>query len=149
MLLSTESAECACRFLRRKTRGDMRGFFLVEVLVLSFLVLGCAASAAVYRALAQNRAATGAELTAAYLAQEQIARIETQSGAYLRAHTDLPWLGAGESPVEKNGGQFEVTSVISPHAETAELASVEVRVRWRTGERSRETTYRKLVPYRD
>ncbi len=166
MSLSTGSAGCACRFLRRKTNvlarwffvqkpwrrytdGDRRGFFLVEVLVLSFLVLGCAASATAYRALAQNRAATGAELAAAYLAQEQIARMEAQPGTFLRTHTDVPWLGEGESPVEKNGTRFEVSSVILPHPETTALAAVEVHVRWRTGGRSREETYRKLVPYRD
>ncbi len=149
MSSSTGWAGCACRFLRRKIKGDARGFFLVEVLVLSFLVLGCAASAATYRALAGNRAATGAELTAAYLAQEQIARIEAQPASYLRAHTEVPWLGAGSSPVEKNGAQFEIASIALPHAEASGLASVEVRVRWRTGDRSREEIYRKLVTYHD
>ena len=149
MSSSTGWAECACRFLHRRIKGDARGFFLVEVLVLSFLVLGCAASAATYRALAQNRAATGAELTATYLAQEQIARIEAQPASYLRAHTEVPWLGEGASPLEKNGTQFEITSIALPHAEANGLASVEVRVKWQTGDRSREEIYRKLVAYHD
>ncbi len=149
MSLWTGSAGFACRMLRQRIKSDARGFFLVEVLVLSFLVLGCGASAAAYRALARNRAATGAELTAAYLAQEQIARIEAQPEAYLRAHQEVPWLGEGTSPVEKNDTQFEVASSVRPHGEAPGLASVEVRVRWRTGERSREEIYRKLAPYHE
>lgn len=147
MSLSTVSGGCAFRPRRRKNKE--RGFFLVEVLVLSFLVLGCAGSALVYRALSQNCAAIGAELTAAYLAQEQLACIEARPASYLRAHTQIPWLGKGTIPVEKNGTRFEILSSLSPHAEAGELAEAEVRVRWQAGGSVREKSYRKLVAYHE
>ncbi len=63
-----------CRFgCRRKKRGAFadascgmgeRGFFLVEAVVLSFLVLACASAAFAYRALALGRAASAAETAA-------------------------------------------------------------------------------------
>ena len=69
MSLLTLWAECGFRL--RPRRNNQRGFFLLEALVLSFLVLGCGASVAAYRALAESRVSAGAEITAAYLAQEQ------------------------------------------------------------------------------
>ena len=147
MSLWIVSGGCAFRPRRRKDRE--RGFFLVEVLILSFLVLGCAGAAAAYRALSQNCAAIGAELTAAYLAQEQIARIEAQPAAYLHAHAQIPWLGKGTAPVEKNGKRFEIISSVSPHGEASNLAEAEVRVQWQSDGRSREMTYRKLVTYQE
>ena len=147
MSLLTGWAGCACRSRRR--RIDERGFFLVEVLALSFLVLGCAASALVYRTLARSRVEAAAEITAAYLAQEQIARIEAQPASYLRTHGEIPWLGGGASPVEKNGISFTLSSSVSPRADTESLAETEVRVRWETGGRSREAVYRKFVAYHD
>ena len=147
MSLSTGWGGCVCRLRRRRT--DERGFFLAEALLLSFLLLGCASSVLVYRALAQNRAFMEAEITAEYLAQEQLALIEAKPESYLRAHNEIPWLGEGASPVEKNRTQFEIASTVSPHAGTDKLAEAEVRIRWRAGGKERETVRRKLVAYHE
>ncbi len=147
MSLSTLWAGCGFRSLRRKS--SQRGFFLMEALVLSFLVLGCGASAVAYRMLAESRVTAGAEITAAYLAQEQNAWIEGQQASYLRANGTVSWLGKGTTDLERNGTQFEISSSISPHPETDKLASVETRIRWQAGGRQREKTYRKLVAYRE
>lgn len=147
MLLSTASDECAFRLRRRGNKE--RGFFLVEVLVLSFLVLGCAASAMAYRALSKNCTIMGAELTAIYLAQEQIACIEARPASYLHAHGQIPWLGQGTMPVEKNGTRFEIVSSVSPYGGASELAEAEVRVLWQTDGHIREKTVRKLVSYHE
>lgn len=147
MLLSTLWGGCGSRLRRR--RNSQRGFFLVEALVLSFLVLGCGALVAAYRAMAENRVAAGAEITAMYLAQEQNAWIEGQRASYLRAHGTIPWLGSETESLERNGTQFEISSSVSSYPETDTLASVETHVRWRTGARAREETYRKLVVYHE
>ena len=147
MSLLTASGGSGCR--SRRPTADERGFFLVEALVLSFSVLGCAAAVMVYQALARHCAGMGREMTAAYLAQEQIACIEAKPASYLRTHTQIPWLGKGTAPVEKNGAQFEVESFVSPRGETTELAEAEVRVRWQSGGENRERIYRKLVAYHD
>ncbi len=147
MLLSTEWGGSAFRLRRRRT--DSRGFFLVEALVLSFLLLGCAATVLVYQALARYRACAEAEITAAYLAQEQLARIEAQPASYLRAHGELPWLGQGGSPVEKNRTQYDISATVTPHGESPLLAEAEVRVRWQAGGKSCEAAYRKLVAYHE
>ena len=146
MSLSTWWAGCVSPLRRRNSQ---RGFFLAEALALSFLVLGCAASVAGYRALAESRVATGAEITAAYLAQEQNAWIEGQTASYLRAHGTIPWLGEAAALLERNGTQFEISSSVSPHPGTDALAAVETRVRWRAGARAQEKTYRKLVAFHD
>lgn len=143
MSLSIESAGYAFHLRGRKNRE--RGFFLVEVLVLSFLMLGCAALAMAYRAFEQSCAATGSELTAAYLAQEQLAYIEAQP----TAQGQIPWLGKGTAPVEKNGKRFEVVSSVSPCGDAGELAEAEVRVRWQSEGKNREKTYRKLVAHHE
>ena len=104
MSLSTWWAECGFRL--RPRRNNQRGFFLLEALVLSFLLLGCGASVTAYRALAENRVSAGAEITAAYLAQEQNAWIEGQRASYLRAHGTIPWLGLETESLERNGTQF-------------------------------------------
>lgn len=135
--------------LRRHKHHNQRGFFLVEALVLSFLVVGCGAMAVAYRTLAESRAAAGAEVTAAYLAQEQNAWIEGQQASYLRAHGTIHWRGQESVSLERNGTQFEILSLVSPHPETNALASVETRVRWQTGKRQREEIYRKLVAYHE
>ena len=147
MSLSTWWAECGFRL--RPRRNNQRGFFLLEALVLSFLVLGCGASVAAYRALAENRVSAGAEITAAYLAQEQNAWIEGQSASYLRSHGTVLWCGEETAALERNGTQFEISSSVSPNTETDKLASIETRVRWQIGGRDREKTYRKLVVYRE
>ncbi len=147
MLLSTGLAGCAFRLRRRKT--DERGFFLIEAMMLSFLLLGCAASVLVYQALAQNRASMEAEITAEYLAQEQLALIESKPESYLRAHNEIPWLGEGGAPVEKNRTIYEISSSVAPYAESAALAEAEVRIRWQASGKSRETVRRKLVTYHE
>lgn len=133
----------------RRLEDCQRGFFLLEALVLSLLVLGCGASVVAYRSLAEKRVAAGAEITAAYLAQEQNAWIERQTASYLRANGTISWLGGETKAVERNGARFEVLSSVSPHTETNDLALVVTRVRWQTGKREREETYRKLVVYRE
>ena len=147
MLSLTKWAGCGSRSRRRW--NNQRGFFLLETLVLSFLVLGCGALVAAYRTLAESRVAAGAEITAAYLAQEQNAWIEGQSASYLRTHGTMLWRGGETAVLERNGTQFEISSSVSTHPETSALASVETRVRWQIGERAREETYRKLVAYRE
>ena len=147
MSLSTLWAGYGYRLRRR--RNSQRGFFLLEALVLSFLVLACGALVVAYRTLAEGRVAAGAEITAAYLAQEQNAWIEGQPASYLRVHGTVLWLGQETEALERNGTQFEISSSVSPHAETDKLASVETRVRWQVGGRDREKTYRKLVVYRE
>lgn len=134
---------------RRHKNHNQQGFFLVEALVLSFLVVGCGAMAVAYRTLAESRVAAGAEITAAYLAQEQNAWIEGQQASYLRANGTILWRGQQDSFIERNGTQFAISSSVSPHPETNTLASVETCVRWRTGERQREGIYRKLVAYHE
>ena len=146
MSLSTLWAGCGYRLRRR--RNSQRGFFLLEALVLSFLVLACGALVVAYRALAESRVAAGAEITAAYLAQEQNAWIEGQPASYLHAHGAIPWRG-GEASPERNGMRFEISSSVSPNPETDTLASVETRVRWQIGTRRREEIYRKLVAYHE
>ena len=121
----------------------------MEALVLSFLVLACGALVVTYRALAESRIVAGAEITAAYLAQEQNAWIEGQPASYLRTHGTIPWRGEEMAALERNGMKFEISSAVSPHADTDALASVETRIRWQTGGRVREETYRKLVAYHE
>ena len=147
MSLSTLWAGCGYRLRRR--RNSQRGFFLLEALVLSFLVVGCGALVVAYRALAESRVAAGAEITAAYLAQEQNAWIEGQQASYLRSHGTLSWRGQETATLERNGTQFEISSSVSQHPETNALASVETRIRWQAGQRQREEIYRKLVAYHE
>jgi len=104
----------------------------------------------VYQMLARNRAAAAAEITASYLAQEQLARIEAQPASYLRAHGEIPWLGEGNLPLEKNSTEFQISSVVTPHPEYPEsLAQAEVRIQWRAAGKDREASYRKLVAYHE
>ncbi|MBQ4421848.1 MAG: hypothetical protein II880_02035 [Schwartzia sp.] len=147
MSLLTLWGGCGSRLRRR--RNNQRGFFLLEALVLSFLVLGCGALTVAYRALAESRAVAGAEITAAYLAQEQNAWIEGQSASYLRAHGTIFWRGQEKAALERNGTRFEISSSVSQHPETNALASIETRVRWQIGGRAREGTYRKFVAYHE
>ncbi len=138
MSLSTESGGCAYR-LRRRT--DERGFFLVEVLVLSFLLLACSSFALVYRSLSRNRVETAMAITAAYLAQEQFALIEAQPSSYIHK--------PGALSMTKNDTRFEMLSSLSPHAASTDLMEAEVRVRWQANGHEREASYRKLVTYHE
>ena len=149
MSLWTSRDGCASRRTRPIADRGQGGFFLIEVLVLSFIVLACGAAVMTYRVLDRARAASEAELAAACLAQEQLARIEAQPASYLRAHEDIPWLGGGGTPPEMNHVAYEVSSRVVPNAETASLAAAEVRVSWSVDGRSREATFRKLVAYHD
>ncbi len=149
MSSSTGWAGFAFPFRLRRIEGNEKGFFLTEILVLSFLVLACAASVLAYRVLAEGRRSVEAELTAYYLAREQTARMEAAAASYPQSRTEVAWLGKGESPVERNGVIFEVESLIAPHPEAGDMAAVEVRVRWESGGRRRETVCRKLVPYHE
>lgn len=148
MSLSMSRGGCASRLTRRKAERQ-GGFFLVEVLVLSFVVLSCGAAVMMYRVLDRARAASEAELTAMYLAQEQIARIEAQPASYLRSHEELPWLGEGDAPPERNRVVFDVSARVVPSVEAASLASAQVRVAWSVDGRSREETFYKLVAYHE
>ncbi len=112
-------------------------------------MLGYGALVVAYRAMAESRAAAGAEITAAYLAQEQVAWIEGQQASYLHAHGTISWRGGESAAPERNGTQFDISSSVSQHSETAALAVVETHVRWQIRGRQREETYRKLVAYHE
>ena len=81
--------------------------------------------------------------------EEQAAWIEGQQASYLHAHGTIPWRGGESAAPERNGTQFDISSSVSQHPETAALAVVETHVRWQIRGRQREETYRKLVAYHE
>ena len=141
MSLSTLSEGCGFRKLRLKLLKNQGGFFIVEVMILSFLVLACAGTAFFCRALERNLEAAEAEITAIYIAREEIAKIEapTLGGASIRD----PF---GEVRiVRRNGRDFFVSSEAIPRADFNNLEEASVTVSWNIDGRFREKIYRKLV----
>lgn len=116
----------AMRRRQPAARGNERGFWLVEAVVVCFVLTTLAASLFIYPMLNRERVDYGLRITAAYLAREQIAHIEMNPAWY---SGDVGWLGAGDEPITLNGHVFKVSTVVSEAGDNS-LCEVSVTVTW-------------------
>ena len=122
-----------------------RGFFLIETIAVSMLLLSIAAFCFTYQRIDQQRIYTEAAVTAYFLAQEQIALIEMQPAEVLRSQTNFPWLG--QSPLEFNGQKFSLNAVLSPEPNSDFLRRITVTISWGKAQKKHVKSYQKLIAY--
>ena len=120
-----------------------RGFFLIEAVALAFIIFAASFSFVLFSALTRQREDASALVTAAFIAEEQIAYAEAQPKSYLSSVDTLPWLGDGAEPIKLNGREFHVSTAVRP-AEGG-LRSVEVTLSWQERGKTKEKMYRRLV----
>lgn len=121
------------------------GFFLMETIFLGMILGAVALVCYSYVALNQQRLYCESAVTAAFLSQEQIALLEAKPDSYLRSAGEVPWLGAGGNPVQRNGRSFQMTTRVTDAGESPDIRSIEVTVQWDEGGRWNQKIYRKLV----
>lgn len=129
-----------------RLRGE-RGFWLVETAAVCLVLMALSAMLLAYPMLNRERADYGLRTTAAYLAQEQIAHIEIDPGAY---SGNVGWLGDGAEPLKLNGHEFAVRTTVSAAGSSASLRDISVTVTWTTADRRPQTyTLNKMVMLRE
>ena len=122
-----------------------RGFFLIETIALSMLLLSITAFCFTYQRIDQQRIYTEAAVTAYFLAQEQIALVEMQPTEVLRSQTSFSWLG--QSSLECNGQKFSLHSMLSPEPNSDSLRRLTVTISWDGAQKKHTKSYQKLIAY--
>ncbi len=122
-----------------------KGFALVETAVLGAILAVCSAICLSFAVLNEQRLRSEAEVTAVFLAQEQLALAEARPAAYLRSNDSLPWLGEGTSPLTRNHTSFTIETTVSDYEGNAFLRDVRVTVRWA----AREVSSHRVVSVRE
>ena len=126
-----------------------KGFALVEAVVLGAILSVASLICLSFAVLNEQRMQSEAEVTATFLAQEQMALAEAKPAAYLRSASSLPWLGDDSSPVVRNRVAFEIETQVAGYEGNAFLRDIQVTVRWPVKDRMRERHFHKLVSVRE
>ncbi len=126
-----------------------KGFALLEALFLGAILAVASLICLSFAVLNEQRLQSEAEVTAAFLAQEQMALAEAKPAAYLRSASSLPWLGGGDNPVVRNRVAFEVETQVAGYEGSAFLRDIQVTVRWPARGRVRENRFHRLVSVRE
>ena len=113
------------------------GFFLLETIFLGLIVAVLAMVCYSYVFLNQQRRYAELAVTASFLSQKQIAL------------TEIPWLGGGGYPIERNGQTFWLTTRVTDTVYSTKIRAVEVTISWEEQGRRNEQKYRKLVIVHD
>lgn len=116
-----------------------QGFFmLVQAVLLSIMLLAAAALFSIFRLYAQNQYAENARMTAAYLAQKEIALIEgellTQKG--YAASKDK------ENTIQKNNTYFTAKTVLTSEND---LKKISTHISWLINGRQEDFSLSKTV----
>ncbi len=119
------------------------GFFLLETILLSMILVAMAAFCFTYQAMARQQAYTGAAITAAFLAQEQFALIEAQPFETIKQNTSFSWLG--DSSLERNGEKFLVKTNLMNESGNSNMRLIKVEVSWGNYDQKHTKSYYKLV----
>ena len=81
--------------------------------------------------------------------RQQIALTEALPAEQLQTAAEIPWLGGGEYPIERNGQTFWLTTRVNDTAYSTKIRAVEVTISWEEQGRRNEQKYRKLVIVHD
>ena len=125
-----------------------KGFFLLETIVLGTILIAAASVTYLFSAASRQQLHNEAAIAAAFLGQEQIARIEGKSKNELNTLGSVGWLGEGTNPVALNGYEFDVKTEIKPYEGTG-IRYVAVTLSWTENGKKVSQTYRKLVDGRE
>lgn len=107
-----------------------RGYFVIEAVAVSLLLLAIVTSFHLFHMFAFHRIEEESKLTAVTLAQEQLAYMQDELSNYLDVD-EAPWLGSESAPIVRNGQSFSIkTSLAFMEHENARLVTVEVS--WET-----------------
>lgn len=120
-----------------------RGFFLPETVLLGAMLLAAASVWSIFGTAEQQLLQNEAAVTAVFLAQEQLARVEALPKSEISSASTLARLG-GENPTKLNGKSFTVTTEVSP-SEDVRFRKVSVKVWWTQGKKVLKKSYQKLV----
>ncbi len=111
-------------------RKRQAGYIFVDICIAVVIMVGVAALVGGYGIIARAQSNATAELTAEFLAQEQLARVSSKGREFLRVHNECSWQGKNEVPLQKNGIKFELETKIEVPAEGEALRRVTIVVAW-------------------
>jgi len=108
------------------------GFFLVEVMVLSAIVFAIVALFSLYTISGKSIEHTTNQITAALLAQKQLAYIKGDTVILQKYQNGtIPWQDTEEEvPIEKNGVSYAVNTTVAATMNDEVLKKVVVVVSW-------------------
>jgi hypothetical protein len=130
--------------MKRKMMNQ-RGFFLLETVFVGLILLAVSAFLGACRVGSQAQETSAMRVTAAFLAQKQLAFIQGDKTLRIK-NGDISWLGLGEeSKITKNGTIFEVRTRLSKVSDTSELKQIEVKVQWQERKKENEIKIIRLV----
>ncbi len=130
------------RFISKNVNNEY-GFFLIEVLIVSFILMVAGYSFAIYHVIERERIMSETYVTASFLAHEQIAYAKSLSKASLKHNAHLDWLGDGASPIKMNNHEFYIETSIEPLEN--DLRMVRVNVSWKERGKQMEKDYKQIV----
>jgi hypothetical protein len=122
-----------------------KGFFLLETVVLGLILFAAAGVFGTYAISSRLRADSENRLTAAFLAQKQLACVQGNATVLKAAAGSIPWQDpASVQPILKNGKEFYIKTDLQ-NTEDEVLKQVEVVVQWQERGKTCQLKFVKLV----
>lgn len=121
-----------------------KGFFLIDTVILGAVLIAAASVSYLFNAASRQQLNNEAAIAAAFLGQEQIARIEAKPINELSIMSTAAWQGNGTNPVVLNGKEFYIDTTLEA-VEGGRFRLVNVKVSWTEDAKTVTQTYRKLV----
>lgn len=126
---------------------NQRGSFLLEVLIVSFMLAVLGTVLGMYMLSAQSNARSGNLITAGFLAQKQLAYLKSNE-KLLNENLlgSIPWQDDSESlPIKKNGTDFMITTTIEKYEEEKMLRKILVMITWQEGDLTKKIYFPTLL----
>lgn len=122
---------------------DDRGFFLMEALLLSLILMALSGVFCMYRLSEKMHADNRARVAAVFLAQEEMAYVMERSSKGGLRSGELPWLGA-EGADSINGRKYEARADIAAD-DVGGFYRAQVTVAWEQSGKKRQVVFDRLV----
>lgn len=122
---------------------DDRGFFLVEALLMSLLLMALSGVFAMYQLSERMHADNRAHVAAVFLAQEEMSYLMEQGSKGRLRPGELPWLGADGANF-LNGKEYEARADIVA-ADGDGFCRAQVTVAWEQNGKKRRVVFERLV----
>ncbi len=127
-----------------KILKDVKGFFLLEALLLCLVIMALSGVFSAYRLSEQMHAENKAHIAAVFLAQEQMAYIVEKGSEGKLNSGRLSWLGSEEA-LSLNRKDYEVYADIAVSDGGTGICRVQVTAAWEQSGKARKVSFERLV----
>jgi len=118
------------------------GFVLLDICMAAFLCVAIVSLLAGYQMIARAQRNSEVDLTAVFLASEQLAKIKSKGNAYISTQSSLSMEGGKQEIIRKNNLDYKIETTIVSESIALNLYRVIIHISWQdegvNGERKLE-----------